>query len=265
MNNQIESEVIEQFGEQWVRFPANEGYYASQEVLKDILGPLASIEDFKEKLVAEIGAGTGRLIKLLSEVGAKHVVAIEPSAAMVPLKAYTASLGSRMTYLQEKGDAWKYDNLDYILSIGVLHHIFDPHPTIKNAYQNLKPNGKMIIWVYGYENNELYLNAIRPLRILTPKLPNFALVMLMWALLIPLNIYIFLCRFLPLPMRAYMLDHMERLDQHSRRITIYDQLNPSWAKYYRKKEAEELLSKAGFRDIHSHHRHGYSWTVIGTK
>ena len=92
--------------------------------------------------------------------------------------------------------------------------------------------------------------------------------MLVWlvrALDIPLIGYIGLCRFLPLPMHAYMRDHLGRLDGDKRRLTIFDQLNPAYAKYYPREEARALLADAGFIDIGQRHRHGYSWSLVGTK
>lgn len=50
-----------------------------------------------------------------------------------------------------------------------------------------------------------------------------------------------------------------------RRLVIYDQLNPAYAKYYTRAEAYELLRQAGFDDVRLHHRHGYSWTAVGTR
>jgi hypothetical protein len=55
------------------------------------------------------------------------------------------------------------------------------------------------------------------------------------------------------------------MSPHKRRLAIYDQLNPAYAKYYTREEAAALLAAAGFVDIRLHHRHGYSWSVIGTK
>jgi hypothetical protein len=46
---------------------------------------------------------------------------------------------------------------------------------------------------------------------------------------------------------------------------MYDQLNPAYAKYYTRTEAIDLLERAGFVNVRVHHRHGYSWTVIGEK
>lgn len=80
-----------------------------------------------------------------------------------------------------------------------------------------------------------------------------------------LDAYIFLCRIFPLPMRKYMSNVLARLPRSVRYLTIYDQLNPAYAKYYRKAEAEGLLARAGFVDVKTYHRHGYSWTVVGTK
>ena len=50
-----------------------------------------------------------------------------------------------------------------------------------------------------------------------------------------------------------------------RYLTVFDQLNPSYAKYYTEEEAGQLMKRAGFADVRLHHRHGYSWTVLGRK
>ena len=66
-------------------------------------------------------------------------------------------------------------------------------------------------------------------------------------------------------MHSYMRSVISRLDWHFRYLVIFDQLNPAHAEYYTSKAARDLLEAAGFEDVRLHHRHGYSWTVIGTK
>jgi hypothetical protein len=66
-------------------------------------------------------------------------------------------------------------------------------------------------------------------------------------------------------MHRYMTQVMGRLALDKRRLGIYDQLNPACAKYYTKDEAIALLASAGFADVRCHHRHGYSWSLAGTK
>lgn len=56
-----------------------------------------------------------------------------------------------------------------------------------------------------------------------------------------------------------------KLSWNKRALVIFDQLNPSYAKYYTKEEALKLMASAPFKDVHCYHRHGYSWTLVGTK
>jgi len=156
-------------------------------------------------------------------------------------------------------------NLDYVFSIGVLHHIPDPGPVINTAFESLRPGGKMLVWLYGLEGNELYLRFVKPLRTVTTRLPAPVLAGVSHALNTLLSIYIVSCRFLPLPMRGYISNVFARFSRRNRFLVIYDQLNPEVAKYYSRTEAREMLEKGGFCDVRLYHRHGYSWTVIGTK
>jgi len=64
---------------------------------------------------------------------------------------------------------------------------------------------------------------------------------------------------------GYLLAVFEKMSPQKRRLVIYDQLNPSFAKYYTRFEAEKLLLDGKFKDVQVHHRHDYSWTAIGTK
>ena len=123
----------------------------------------------------------------------------------------------------------------------------------------------MVVWLYGREGNELYLRFAESLRAVTKRLPHALLEFLCSTINVALDAYIFLCRFLPLPMRKYMRNVLARFPRTVRRLTIYDQLNPAYARYYSKEEAQSLLARAGFAEVLSWHRHGYSWTVIGRK
>jgi SAM-dependent methyltransferase len=257
--------TIRDFGEQWTRYTDNEGYYGSLQLFADIVRPLLQVEDFRNARVADLGSGTGRIVKMLVEAGAQEVIAVEPSDAMAALQRNTQS-SSRVVYLKATADQLPPSgDRDFVLSIGVLHHIPEPEPAVKAAYHALKPGGRLLVWLYGREGNGLYLAFAEPARRLTRRLPHFALAALSWGLSLPLGGYIALCRRLPLPMHKYAREHLARLSPAARRLTIYDQLNPAWARYYTESDARALLSGAGFVDVRLHHRHGYSWTVLGTK
>jgi SAM-dependent methyltransferase len=257
--------TIKDFGEQWLTYRNNEGYYGSLKLFEDIVYPFLKPDAIKGCKVAEIGSGTGRIVNMLLKAGAKHVVALEPSDAFEVL-CQNVDPPEKVTCLHAPGEEMPHSgDLDYIFSIGVLHHIQDPKPVVKAAYNALRPGGKFLVWLYGREGNRLYLSFIHPLRILTNHLPHFALISLVWVIYYPLMTYIELCRRFPFPLREYLLTVYEKMPPDKRRLIIYDQLNPAYSKYYTRFEAEKLLCEAKFEDIQIHHRHGYSWTIIGTK
>lgn len=261
-----DEKTISDFGTQWLKYRDNNGYYGSTQLLKDIFGPLLAFNEIKDKRVAEIGSGTGRIVNMLLDVGAAHVVAIEPSESMEVLKDNTTQRKSQLSYIHDRGEAISQCNdLDYIFSIGVLHHIKNPEPIVQEAYKVLKPGGKMLVWLYGHEGNAAYLNLVLPFRKLTKKLSHRYVSIISHILNILLIPYIMCCKFLPLPLRGYFNKVFGKLTLKKRYLVIYDQLNPEIAKYYKKSEALKLLTQAGFKDCKIYHRHGYSWTVIGTK
>jgi SAM-dependent methyltransferase len=258
--------TIQDFGEQWTSFRDNPAYYGSAGLLQDLISPFLSLADLKGLRVADIGSGTGRIVNMLLDANVAHVHAVEPSAAMQVARSNTADRAGRITYVEATGEKLPPGlNLDLVVSMGVLHHVPDPGPIVAAALKALKPGGRCLIWLYGREGNEVYLGFAEPLRWLTVRLPHKPLVALCYVLGAALDAYIALCKWIPLPSRRYMTEVLAKFPRSIRRLTIYDQLNPAYAKYYRKHEAIALLADNGFDNVRAHHRHGYSWTVVGTK
>lgn len=257
-------QTIADFGDQWQRYTDNEGYYGSADLFADMLGGALRPEDFHGASVAEIGSGTGRIVSMLLEAGAAKVVAIEPSAAFEVL-ARNVGDDPRVELLSMRGDELPPGlELDFVVSIGVIHHIPDPDPVIRAARAALRAGGRIVIWVYGREGNRGFVGALELLRKLTVRLPHAPLALLAAALTAALEIYIPLCRLLPLPMRDYARHVLGRFSRRKRYLVVYDQLKPAYAKYYTGQEAVSLLERAGFESVTSRHRRGYSWTVVGT-
>lgn len=263
-NSTLGAQTIRDFGKQWIAYPENEGAYASLDTLKDLVAPF-DIKNFENSVVADIGSGSGRIVNMLLGCGARHIYAVEPSDAYTVLKENTSQQCSKITYLNIPGDEFNERDLDYVVSFGVIHHIPDPGPTMRAIHASLKSGGKAIIWVYGKEGNRLYLFFVQPLRLITKRLPHWALHGLSKILSFFLDVYIHVCKYIKLPMHKYMTNVVGKWSPHIRLVTIYDQLNPSYAKYYAREEALRLFRDAGFHNISISHRHGYSWTIIGEK
>jgi SAM-dependent methyltransferase len=266
MSDRLLARTIADFGEQWTLYPDTGGFFSSSALFNDFLDPLLTVRDVVGRRVADIGAGTGRFVNVLAAAGAAHVVAVEPSEAIRVLRDNTQRFRDRITYLDVTGDRLPASgDLDYVFAIGVLHHIPDPDPVVAAAFRALRPGGTIAIWLYGREGNTLYLLVARSLWWLTRRLPHDALALVARTLYPAVRCYMAACRWIPLPLAAYMRRVMLPLTPDARRLVIYDQLNPAYAKYYTREEARGLIERGGFAGIRLHHRHGISWTVVGTK
>lgn len=267
MNADLKARTISDFGDQWTTYRENPGVYGDKETLADVFGPLLPLDAINGARVCDIGSGSGRIVNMLLDSGAAHVTAVEPSAAMSVVKENTVTRRDQVSYLQAPGDQLPPGlDLDLAVSIGVIHHIPEPDSVIKAMHNALRPGGRILIWLYGAEGNRLYLTFALPLRVLTQRMPDKMLwgfsAFLSWLL----SGYIGLCKIIPfLPMRNYMKNVVGKWTPELRKVTIYDQLNPAYAKYYLRKDSIALLERSGFRDVQAYHRHGYSWTVIGTR
>jgi SAM-dependent methyltransferase len=266
----LKQRTIADFGDQWTRYTSNDGFYGSQELFADILNGLLEPADFRSCRVLDIGSGTGRIVQMALCAGAGQVTAVEPSDAHDVLVRNLATLPSetaaRVRPLRCAGDELPADvTADLALSIGVLHHIPDPAPVVARVREALVPGGRFLVWLYGREGNSLYLAIVLPLRAVTRRLPHALLNGVVWLMYAGLVAYRQLCRIAPLPLKDYLENVLFRMSPEKRRLVIYDQLNPAYAKYYTREEAIDLLAKQGFRNVRVASRRGYSWTVVGER
>jgi SAM-dependent methyltransferase len=266
MTEHLDTRTIADFGEQWTAYPDSEGFFGSAALFNDFFNPLVADRDVAGCRVAEIGAGAGRFVNVLALAGATHIVAVEPSEAFRVLQENTSRFRSRITYMKTTGDQLPgTGDLDYVFVIGVLHHIPDPDPVVTAAFAALRRGGKLAVWLYGREGNALYLTLVRSLWWLTRRLPHRDLDRFVRIIYPLFWCYMAACRWIPLPLAEYMRRVMLPLTPAKRRLVIYDQLNPAYAKYYTREEAHDVVARHGFIDVRLHHRHGISWTVLGTK
>ena len=66
IKNKIRNKTIRDFNNQWkLQGDLNEDYWASDEILFDQFANVFSANEVKDKIIADVGAGTGRVIKTL--------------------------------------------------------------------------------------------------------------------------------------------------------------------------------------------------------
>lgn len=265
LDNKVRKKTIDDFNNQWkLQGELNNDYWASDEILYDQFADIFSPEEVRNKVIGDVGAGTGRVIKTLLKYNPARVYAIEPSETGTKEIKNNLSNNKNLSIIKSDGLNFKTpENCDIIYSLGVIHHIKNPTDILKNIRMNLKSKGKILVWVYGYENNKFYVFLYKILSPLTKILPDKILYILSFILNLILEPYILLCKFFNLPLKNYFLKVFNLCGWRKRVDIIFDQLNPAYAKYYKKHEIEKELTDGGFVNLKFHHRHGYSWTVTG--
>lgn len=266
LNRENDPQTISDFTDQWQIFPDNGGYFVSNRLFEDSLAGLIPLSYFNNKVIGDLGSGTGRIVRWLFEAGAGHVYAIEPAQSHDTLRENTKAYSDRITYINKPGDQLAIEEeLDAMVSLGVISYIPDLGPVFRAAYKALKPGGKLFILAMSYEGNELYCAFAFPLRLLTTVIPDQMLHILCCMLAIPATVYGLMSRVLPLPMHIYFNSVFNKMNWNDKVMLIFDQLNPSYARYYRRSELEQAFKNAGFTNLQVVHRYGYSWAICAEK
>ena len=266
--NRAYFKTIDDFGRQWERHGLlRRSYWTSNEMFEDHFGIHFDPSEIQGKIVLEIGSGSGRILNMLSTYAPLKLIGVEPSSSSTILSENFKHL-QNIEILNAEGENFETYKCDYIFIIGVLHHINRPEQVLENAYKHLKSGGKLIIWVYGYENNYLYVLLQKFLRFFTRNLNDSFLDFFSYISSYVLDFYSLMSRFLffsKLPLSSYLKNVYGRCERLEKKYIIFDQLNPTYSKYYSRDDLQNLLSNFSFSNLIFYHRHGYSWTVISTK
>jgi len=265
MNDFKHKGSVDDFGKQFKYHSKIDDYWGSMEMLKDMVNPF-DLSLVKNKIICEVGVGSGRILKNLARLSPNKIYAIEPSEAIEVAKKNNEGSEVEILFKNISGQMINFeDEIDYIFSLGVIHHIPEAETVCKKIHKSLKPKGKFVIWLYGKEGNGLYLFIFNNLRKITKLIPDKLLNLFSIFLNLLLSVYIFFCKYLNLPLRNYALNVLKKCSFEKRKYIIFDQLNPSYSKYYTRQDVETLLTKSGFNKFEIINRHQYSWTAIAEK
>jgi len=256
-------ESYKDFGKQFQVDNEYDGYLGSKELLSEIVHPF-DLNLIKDKTIAEIGVGSGRISENLLKYEPFKLIAIEPSDAIEVAKKNIKSKKVEFHKIKAQ-DINLVNKFDYVFSLGVIHHIPEYKKALRKIQKSLNKNGKFIIWVYGKEGNEIYLFIFDNLRRITILLPDGILRLLSKILAWLTILYGFLCKYFKLPMRKYFLDFFNKQSFKEKYYTIFDQLNPSFSKYFTKEEIQNELNHEGFIVENYTHRLKYSHLLICSK
>lgn len=249
----------ERFGYEWEKFDTVLAEHETQ-FLKWVF-PLGQ-EDFKGKRTLDAGCGMGRNSFWVLKYGASEAVAFDFDRRSVESARKNLSSFSNATVNFHSIYEDRYhDEFDVVFSIGVIHHLERPEEAVRRLKSAVKPGGRVLIWVYGYEGNEWIVRFVSPIRrLITSRIPPALLNALTYGVSVPFSIFIRMA-----PTTHPYLRQMKGFGFHHVHSIIFDQLLPSVANYWRRNEARSLFERAGLGDIEIHRVNQNSWTVLGRK
>ena len=245
-----EQRTVKSFSYQWRTFKKMLPHWEG--VFRDSIAPIEP-SFFHDKVGLDAGCGFGRSLHYAASYGAE-MIGIDLSEAVEAARDNTRQFpGVHLV----QGDLYhlpiRAHSLDFVYSIGVLHHLPDPKGGFVALTRLLKPEGEIFIWVYarGRGRQIPFLTLMRavsthlPLRILNPVcLVCAGIEWFLWV--IP---YRLLSRFAPtrgLARRLPFTFHA-RFPFYVAHTDWFDGLSVPLVHYHRREEIAAWFREAGLR------------------
>lgn len=223
-----------------------------------LIGP----EDWNGRSFLDVGCGGGRNSRWALDCGAARGTAIDVDEGSLAVARRRFADDSRIEVAPVSAyDIPWTDRFDIVFSIGVLHHLENPALALARMTRAAKPGGKVLVWLYGRENNGFVVNVFDPLRRaifaraplgLTRALAFIPAAALWFALRLGFGRVAYYRM-----LRRFPLRHLHHI--------IFDHMIPRIARYYRRGEVEALMRDAGLEEVRLDWVNEMSWTAVGTK
>ena len=142
----IDKNTVKSFGDEWLKFDkfSNEDLYTTGDEYFDIVPE----NIYKNKLVLDIGCGTGRWSKYLSKK-ARFIEAIDPSDAVLSAATYLEECDNiRISQASIDDIPFEDDSFDFVFSLGVLHHIPNTQEAMNKSVKKVKHGGCFLVYLY---------------------------------------------------------------------------------------------------------------------
>ena len=143
----IDKKVVDEFGEEWMKFHEHDDDLVEKGGVEyfDILN--ASMVNSKTYAL-DIGCGTGRWTKYLSKkVG--FIEAVDPSNAIFAADKLLGDIKNvRLSQASIETLPFADETFDFVMSIGVLHHIPDTRKALYDCVKKVKKGGYFFVYLY---------------------------------------------------------------------------------------------------------------------
>jgi ubiquinone/menaquinone biosynthesis C-methylase UbiE len=275
MTNNLDTEVVEGFGDEWSRF--DQSVLTKQEQL-EIFNAYFSIFPWQklpnDAVGFDLGCGSGRWAKLVApRVGQLHC--IDPSlAALNVAKKNCAELQNCQFHLASVDEIPLEDeSVDFGYSLGVLHHIPNTEEGIQSCVAKLKKGAPFLLYLYySFENRPWWFKTIwktsEMSRFFISKSPF--LVRYFFSQVIALMVYLPLAKSslvlerLGINVESLPLSQYRKRSFYVMRTDALDRFGTRLEKRFSKAEISQMMENAGLENIVFSNQAPY-WCAVGYK
>ncbi len=142
----LDPATVRSFGEEWSRFhrfdhheiqAAGDEYF---EIVDDAM--------VREAMVLDVGCGMGRWARYLAP-RARFIECVDPGrAALVAARATADCPNIRVTQASVASLPFPDECFDFVMSLGVLHHVPDTARAIRDVARKVRPGGWLFVYLY---------------------------------------------------------------------------------------------------------------------
>jgi len=250
----------QQWAEQWRIFKNNTDINMFQDWIKPY-----TFNDFKNKVVIDLGCGNGQHLNILSSY-IKSGVGIDKYSYQTATdnNKHNDNISIFNKDINEFHSKRKYD-ITY--SIGVIHHTPDPDITFNNIKKSIKKGCTLIIMIYSSEGNIMNRMLVETFKGLFEihKLKHKEKLGLSKMFTYMINVAaktIYRLNMKFMPFNSY-IQQWNTLSFERNTLNIYDKLNAPITHYITKDTINEWFK--GFDDVNIRHHMNVCWCVSGVK
>ncbi len=273
--NNIDDQVVSDFGSEWSRFDQSRLTESDHQGMFDGYFQIFPWHQLPSASVgADVGCGSGRWASLVApRVGYLHLV--DPSEDALSVAKQNLSKSVNASFHKSSVDNLPFSeaSLDFVYSLGVLHHVPDTAAAIKSIARILKPGAPFLVYLYyAFDQRPWWFRALwkisDKIRRVISVLPDRAKNIFCDA--IALTVY------LPLARTARLLDRLGILpaswplsyyrdrDFYVLRTDALDRFGTRLEQRFTRFEIQDMLEGAGFERIQFSNAQPF-WCAVGFK
>ena len=266
--------TVKSFGEEWTRYDQTKlKYEEAEKYFNDYFAVFPWEMINTDSVGFDMGCGTGRWARLFADK-VKLLNCIEPSEAINVAKK---NLADKKNLCFIKGDVnnsgLELNSQDFGYCLGVLHHIPDTQEAIKACVKLLKPGAPFLVYIYYFFDDKpgwykkiwIFSNIFRKLISKMPRrLKQFSADFIALTIYLPMARSSKILEKLSIPLNKIPLSYYRNSSFYTMRTDSLDRFGTPLEQRFKKSKIQDMMVKAGLKDINFSNSAPY-WCCVGYK